>query len=343
VVALAAMMRLNTADAQLVVGFVIFGVALALVVSLSVAREFSASLSLVEAAARQIADGDYSFRLDAQQVNGGPELASLARSFNRMADGVQQAFSERQRAEDERRQLMAALSHDVRTPVASLRAMIEAIDDGVVSDPETIARYQRTMRHEVRHLTDLLDQLFDLARLEAGTTALRRERVALGDLISDAIEATTPRANERGVRLTGNVAARLPTLELDARQIHRVLSNLLDNALRHTPAGGVIAIRAELAGDHMARVRILDSGEGIAAADLPYVFQAAYRGETSRSRSTGAGAGLGLAIARQIIMAHGGEIHARSPLDDTGRALLAGEAPSQAGPGTEISFTLPSS
>jgi signal transduction histidine kinase len=122
-----------------------------------------------------------------------------------------------------------------------------------------------------------------------------------------------------------------------------VLSNLLDNALRHTPAGGVIAIRAELAGDHMACVRILDSGEGIAAADLPYVFQAAFRGETSRSRSTGAGAGLGLAIARQIIMAHGGEIHVRSPLDDTGRALLAGEMPSQAGPGTEISFTLPSS
>src|SRR6185437_630267 len=147
------------------------------------------------------------------ELGGGAELARLGRWFNQMAASVEMAFARQARAERERRQLIAAISHDLRTPLASVRAMSEAISDGVASDAATVARYQRTILAEVRHLSLLIDDLFELSRLEAGAPAdlgLRFEAVALEDVISDALEALGEQAHARGVTLTGRVAGELP-------------------------------------------------------------------------------------------------------------------------------------
>jgi signal transduction histidine kinase len=246
--------------------------------------------------------------------------------------------------------------------------MSEAISDGVASDAATVARYQRTILAEVRHLSLLIDDLFELSRLEAGAPAdlgLRIEAVALEDVISDALEALGEQAHARGVTLTGCVAGDLPPVAVDVRQIHRVLTNLAQNALRHTPAGGRVHLHAE---PHACGVlvRVVDGGEGIAADDLPHIFEPAYRGEASRARERGTGgdteaasvwwargAGLGLTIARGLVAAHGGEMWAESPLASDTAALLCAEGdgagagqpgcdtPGMRGPGTCISFTLP--
>ena len=225
--------------------------------------------------------------------------------------------------EQSRRDLIAAVSHDLRTPLAAIRATIEAITDGVVTDEATITRYLRTMHDGTRELSRLIDDLFDLSRLDAGALALEHEPAALADLVSDTLERMRPQAAARDVVLTGFAAADLPLVPLDARFVGRVLANLVDNAVRHTPAGGRVEVAVYREGPAV-RVEVRDTGEGIAPADLPHVFERFYRGEKSRSREHG-GAGLGLAICKGIVEAHGGRIwaEARSPQ------------------GTQVSFTLP--
>ncbi|MEO7002384.1 MAG: HAMP domain-containing sensor histidine kinase [Ktedonobacterales bacterium] len=382
---IAHMMFIASEDGQLLVGFLVFGAAVALLLAFSIAQEMTRAIQRIETGARRIADGDYGYRLAEEQSGGGAvELSRLAGWFNSMAASVQEAFARRQAAETERRQVIAAVSHDLRTPLASVRAMIEAIDDGVVTDAVTVRRYQRAIRAEVRHLSALMDDLFDLSRLESGAFTLSRERLALDDLLSDALEAIQTQAEGQGVRLEGRVEGALPLVSVDARQLHRVLTNLLQNALRYTPQGGAILLHATatLGEDdaHLARVAVLDSGAGIAADDLPHIFERTYRGEASRQRAISgpgdvvdatvdgagvaadaheaqrrpahplpSGAGLGLTIARGIVEAHGGTISALSPLPADLRAQLdplcvahGGEHDDRdAYQGTALIFTLP--
>jgi two-component system, OmpR family, sensor histidine kinase SaeS len=361
---IARMMFITPEDSQLLFAFLAFGVCVALLLAASLAAHMTRAIVAIETGARRIAAGDYAYRLDERNAAGVRELARLAGWFNAMAASVQEAFERQRAAESERRHVIAAVSHDLRTPLAAVRAMIEAIDDGVVSDAETVRRYQRTIRAEVRHLSGLMDDLFELARLEAGATGQVREVMPVEDLISDAIEATRRQADRAGVCLDGRIDGALPPVAIDARQIHRVLANLLQNAVRHTPAGGAIRIQAETsaAGDGRREVRIhvVDTGEGIAAADLPHVFARSYRGEASRRRSgadaaeaddpaaLSSGAGLGLAIARGIVEAHGGRIWAESPppavLWSASSSAAMESLPGAARTvrqGTVISFTLP--
>lgn len=364
VVLIARMMFITPEDSQLLFAFLAFGICVALVLAASLAAHMTRAIVGIETGARRIAAGDYAYRLDARGAAGVRELARLAGWFNAMAASVQEAFERQRAAESERRHVIAAVSHDLRTPLAAVRAMIEAIDDGVVSDAETVRRYQRTIRAEVRHLSGLMDDLFELARLEAGAAGHVREVMPVEDLISDAIEATRRQADRAGVSLDGRIVGALPPVAIDARQIHRVLVNLLQNAVRHTPAGGAIRIQAETsaasAGGREVRIHVIDTGEGIAAADLPHVFERSYRGEASRRRPSldaaaevddpvapPSGAGLGLAIARGIVEAHGGRIWAASPPS----AALWAEMPAAtdaltgaartARQGTIMSFTLP--
>jgi len=341
------LMFISSADTELVFAFLAFGIAVALGLSSSVASSLSQSLQRLEMGAQRIAAGDYAFRVAEDTIGGGRELQQLARWFNQMADSVQNAFERQHRAESNRRQVVAALSHDVRTPLSAIRAMIEAIDDGVVSDAPTVARYHGTIRAELRHLSVLLDDLFETSRIEAGALRLDRARFAVTDLLSDVIEASHEQAERLGVQVTGNAQGEIPAVWGDARQIYRVLTNLVHNALRYTPTGGTICLQAlattTSAGRPQVMVRIVDSGQGISAADLPHVFALAYRGEASRKREVGAdnqpvaasGAGLGLAIARGIIEAHGGHIWVESPVPATMREHTMDD------PGTSISFTLP--
>jgi signal transduction histidine kinase len=180
----------------------------------------------------------------------------------------------------------------------------------VVEDPATQERYLRTAQRDIRSLSLLIDDLFEMAQLDAGGLTLDRRPNSIGDLISDTIERFSAQAMAQGVRLAGSAQPGVDPVTIDARQIGRVLANLVDNALRHTGPSGTVEVRAALATEGV-RVEVSDTGEGIAAEDLDHVFEQFYRGEKSRSRATG-GAGLGLAIARGIVEAHRGRIGVES-------------------------------
>jgi signal transduction histidine kinase len=235
------------------------------------------------------------------------ELAALAQELERMSAQLEAARARERALEASRRELVAWVSHDLRTPLAAVRAMAEALEDGVVSDPETVARYHRQLGLEVDHLAGLVDDLFELSRTQAGVLELHLEPVALGDLISDALAGAAPVAQAKGVRLEGRLDGHPPALALSTPEVARALRNLLENAIRHTPADGTVRVEAGIDESH-AYVAVADACGGIPAPDLDRVFDIAFRGEAARSPGNGTGAGLGLAIARGMVEAHGGEL-----------------------------------
>jgi signal transduction histidine kinase len=241
---------------------------------------------------------------------GNDELADLARAANAMIGQLAEEESGRAAAERARRELMVAVSHDLRTPLAALRVLTEAIEDRVATGA-TRTRYLREMQTHVSVLSSLIDDLFELSRAQAGEIRLTRRPTEIGELTSETVGAMRTAAEERGVSLSVEPAAgRAPgqplVAEADAAQVRRVIFNLLENAIRHSPAGGnVIACVARV--DGAIEVQVLDEGPGIAASESERVFEPFYRGGEDSSR-TSAGTGLGLAIARAIVEAHGGRI-----------------------------------
>ena len=280
-------------------------------VSLSLAgvlsRQVVGALRELAEGARDVAGGRLGTRVRAE---GADELAQLGQAFNTMAAKLEEADTMRREMEEARRHLIAAVSHDLRTPLASIRAMVEAIDDRVVTDPETIERYVGLIHGEVGRLSSLIDDLFELSQLDAGALRLQLEPGSLRDLLSDTLESLQPQAHARGLRLAGQVDSDLPPVVMDATRIQRVLYNLVQNAIRHTPPEGVIVLEAQEE-PNTVRVDVVDSGEGVPPADLPHIFERFYRGEKSRARNQG-GAGLGLAIAKGLVEAHGGRIWAQN-------------------------------
>jgi signal transduction histidine kinase len=272
----------------------------------------------VAAASQRLGDlaqqiGDDSVATASGGRAGGPsELVRLAGELDaallRLAETREQAAA----AEDSRRQLVAWVSHDLRTPLSGIRAMVEALEDGVVDDPETVARYYRTMGRETDRLAGLVDDLFELSRIQAGALSLDLEQIALDELISDAVAGVSLAASAKGVDLRGEVASPTPVVELSIPEMARVVRNLLDNAIRHTPRGGTVWVEAALDDDrNAALVSVSDGCGGIPAPDLPRVFELAYRGDAARTPGDG-GAGLGLAVARGLVEAHHGEISVRN-------------------------------
>jgi signal transduction histidine kinase len=274
----------------------------------------------LEQAARRIAQGRLATRISDP---GRDEMAALARSFNEMAAQLQAAGSRQRELDTLRRDLIAWVSHDLRTPLTSIRAIVEALADGVIEDPETVQRYLTTAQRDIRSLSSLIDDLFEMAQMDAGGLQLQRSTGSLADLISDTIESFSETARRQGVALTGQVEPGVDPVTMDVQRIGRVLRNLAGNALRHTPPGGQVRIEASRQSGRVT-VQVEDSGEGIRQEDLPNVFERFYRGEKSRNRSTG-GSGLGLAIARGVVEAHGGSIQVES-------------AP---GKGARFTFTIP--
>jgi signal transduction histidine kinase len=255
---------------------------------------------ILQEAAHKLAEGDLDTRIS---VSGKDEVAQLSQDFNQMAEQLQQAT--RQRAD-----LIAWVSHDLQTPLTSIQAILEALADGLFDDPETQERYLRTAQREVRSLSDLIDDLFQLTKLDAGGLILEISPNSLTDLISDTLESFSQLAEKKNIRLSGEVSDGTDPVNMDTKQIGRVINNLVSNALRYTPGGQEVEITAFRDGDKV-EVRVRDTGEGIPPEDLPHLFDSFYRGEKSRNRATG-GAGLGLAIARGIILAHEGEIWVES-------------------------------
>jgi signal transduction histidine kinase len=238
--------------------------------------------------------------LSARAPERGPrELRELGSSFNEMAANVEELF-------DARRQLVAWASHDLRTPLASLSAMVEALEDGLASGEE----YLPAIREQLQTLSSRIEDLFELALIDAGVLTLDRREASLGELISGCLRTVDPEARRRNIRLKANLEAAGPTVWVAPDKVERVLLNLLTNSLRHTPSDGAVSVVVEPNADHVL-VAVEDTGVGLAPGAAKRMFERFWRGDGSRTRSTG-GAGLGLAIAQGLVRAHGGSIWAES-------------------------------
>jgi signal transduction histidine kinase len=254
------------------------------------------------------------------EVDGRDEIAELASAFNEMASQLEIAARRQQELEKYRRDLFAWVSHDLQTPLASMRAIIEALADDIVKDPQSRNRYLLTAKREIQALSELIDDLFQLAQLDAGGIELFREANSLSDLISDTVESFSAIASEKKIALSGEVVRDVDPVLMDANRIGRVLDNLVSNAMRHTTSGGSISITAQRADNNIV-VEVRDTGEGLDPKDIPHLFDRFYRGDKSRNRATG-GVGLGLAIAKGFVEAHHGTILAEAAPDGGARFIF---------------------
>ena len=310
----ARLMFINAHDLTLAGLLLLFAGGISIAFGYFLSTSITQTLRELVRAAHRLSEGDFGARVPSA---GRDEVAQLAQAFNAMAARLEQANAEAKKLDAARRDLVAWASHDLRTPLASLRAMLDALADGVVTEPETVARYVRQSQAEITRMSELIDNLFELAQLDTGNLVLRCEVSSLADLISDTLEGFTPRTQAQGLILTGVVAADVDPVWMAPEKISRVLQNLIENAIRHTPPGGAIRLHAERQA-HDVVVSVKDTGEGIAPEDLPRVFDRFYRGDAARARrqprngTAGGGAGLGLAIAKGLVEAHGGRIWAES-------------------------------
>ena len=274
------------------------------------AANITRSLDMLRESTQRVANGDFSVQVSLTELD---ELSDVADSFNRMAHELQNAFARQKELEQARRDLIAAVSHDLRTPLTSIGAMVEALADGVVTDQATTQRYYASIGSQIENLSRLINDLFELAQLDTRQIELHLEPVNMNDLLSDVLETMQAQAGAKGVALKGIFSQDLPLIRAEFTKIQRVLFNLVQNAIRHTPAHGSIALATRKVPEGI-QIDISDTGEGILPDDLPHVFDQFFRGEKSRSRETG-GSGLGLTIARGIVEAHQGRIWVESQLD----------------------------
>lgn len=302
----ARLMFTNEHDLQLATVLLVFASGIAIALGFFFAEEITDRIRSLSETARGLARG----RLDLRApVAGQDEVAALALTFNDMAAQLQAADQKQRELDRLRRDLIAWVSHDLQTPLASVRAIVEALADGVIDDPATERRYLATAQRDIESLSSLIDDLFQLAQLDAGGLTLEPTTAEVCDLLSDTLEAFRPLAASRGVTLDG-ACQDVGVATLDVRRIGRVLANLVGNALDHTPPGGTVSVIGIRQG-RFIRIDVRDTGAGIAPENLPHIFDRFYRGEPARQRTTG-GAGLGLAIARGLVEAHGGRIDATS-------------------------------
>ena len=321
-IAVAQAMLLDKHDYVVVTIVLCMGCVVSLGVAALLSRQVVAGSRALTAAARTVGS-DEGFTAPDGPLSS--ELSALSAELAATSAGLAESRMRERALESSRRELIAWISHDLRTPLAGLRAMAEALEDGVADDP---ARYHSRIRTEVDRLTGMVDDLFELSRIQAGALTLSLSRVSVYDLVGDAIAGAYPLARERGVHLVGDRIAPAP-VEVDSREITRVLGNLLINAIRSTPVDGTVAVaaRQEL---HQVVVSVTDGCGGIDEQDLPRVFETGWRSGSARTpRPVGAaartgmaaggpvrggavqhhgdtGAGLGLAIVRGIVEAHAG-------------------------------------
>jgi signal transduction histidine kinase len=289
-------------DAGLVTVVVVFAVGAGIAAALVAARRSANALEIVDATAARLGEGDLDARVEAMAA--GAELDRLGHTLNAMASRLQEAQATERRAEGTRRDLITAVSHDLRTPLASLRAMVEAIDEGVVEDMPTVQRYVGEMRRSVDQLVTMVDDLFELVQLDAGAIQAEERRVALEDAVGSAVSTVAASAREKGLRLETDLVG-VSGVTCSPRLV-RVLQNLLTNAVRHTPADGTVRIEARRTGDAL-ELSVADTGRGIAPGETSKVFEPFYRSDPARS---GAGSGLGLTLAKRIVEGLGGSIAA---------------------------------
>jgi signal transduction histidine kinase len=288
----------------------VVGAAVAILLGLFLTRQFTKPIRALKKGAARIARGDLAYRVE---VKSGDEFGELARSFNSMADSLDSS-------EQSRRRLFADIAHELRTPLSVIEGTVDAMLDGVYKpNPDNLA----SIKEETAVLTRLVAELRDLTLAESGKLRLVVEPTNLAELVQRRVSQAEVIAREKNITLKTEIAENLPQIEVDGRRIEQVVANLLDNALNHTPSGGTVTIAVSPDKDGIL-TSVIDTGEGIPAEHLPYIFERFYRVDDARSRKTG-GAGLGLAIAKQMVELHGGRIWVES----------------EVGKGSKFSFTLP--
>ncbi len=275
------------------------------IVALFLGRTVLRPLAAVTQASRQVAAGNLDFELAPSQVR---EVAEVSAAFNAMGAGLRQALERQAELEQERRYFIGAIAHDLRTPLFSLRGHLQGLERGVADTPEKAARYVAVCQEKADELERLVDDLFTYTRMEYQERPPQCEPLELGAVFRRAVDGVRPQAEAKAIALTLDGPSKPIRLEGDELLLTRAVTNLLDNALRHTPSDGAVRINWR-EDDEQAVFTVADSGPGFDPHDLPHLFEPMYRGEVSRSRKTG-GAGLGLTIARRILHAHGGDLTA---------------------------------
>lgn len=315
---IALLMFVSPHDGLVMAVLLIFAGALGAYAVAALSRGPLDDLRVVRDGLRAVGEGRRTVRLE---TGAQDELAELAEAARRMVDQLAQGESERDAADRGRRDLVAAVSHDLRTPLTSLRLLSEAIESDLV-DAETRRDYVEQMSLHIRSLSALVEDLFELSRLEAGDIHWSLQRVALDELVCETVEAMRAQADLKRINVATAVPADLARAWADPERLQRVLFNLIQNAIRHTPADGSVTVMAEPNGTGV-EVEVADTGEGLGDQDRDRAFEPFYRGGNGGARSRG-GSGLGLAICRAIVEAHGGRI-------------WFADAPS----GTRVRFSLP--
>lgn len=298
-------------DLKVLLTVVVFSAVVTVVLSVWVARNVAGRLHLIAGVVDSLARGDLTARA---QVGGRDEVASLATDVNVLAGRLQEAERQREALDRERHDLTTSISHDLRTPVASLRAMVEALQDGVV-DADEAPRYYATMRRELDRLSRMIDSLFELAQIDSGSLALKLHRLVVEEVVAEAVDSLQPQARLHNIAIQVHAGGQTHA-NLDGDRIQRAVANLLRNAIEHTPAGGRVEVGVS-ASNGWVDVSVVDTGEGIDVGDLPHIWDRFYRADRSRTRNgsgNGDGAGLGLAIVRGIAEAHGGSVSVESRL-----------------------------
>lgn len=277
---------------------------IALLVSWIFSRSVVAPVRVMMAASHRIADGHYEERIDKKRSD---ELGQLARSFDQMAVKLEQV-------ETRRRQLIGDVSHELRTPLTAIKGSMEGLIDGILpANEETYLQ----IHQEAGRLGRLVDDLQELSRVEAGAYSMQVRPVELSPLVETVIKRLSIQFDEKGVDLTSNLPANLPRILGDGDRVIQILTNLIGNALSHTPAGGAVTVSAVQQGKFI-HILVEDSGIGISQENLRHIFTRFYRVDKSRSRQSGGGSGIGLTVAKHLVEAHGGEIWAESGGDGMG-------------------------
>jgi signal transduction histidine kinase len=298
---------LSGVDQRVVLDLMVIAGLASLAVALFVGRRLTKASRALSSAVQGVGENGVYV---APQVTLPTELAELSKELAVTHERLAQARSRERALEASRRELVAWVSHDLRTPLAGLRAMAEALEDQVVVDPREVSQYHSQIRREVDRLTVMIDDLFELSRIHAGALRLSRRMVGLEDLVAEVVASAEPVARSKGVRLTGAAVRGMPVF-VDSAEMGRALRNLVTNAIRHTPSDGGVDVLAEVQSG-MACVSVSDACGGIPPGDLPRVFDVAFRGESARTPGPQEGAGLGLSIARGIVEAHSGQIAVRN-------------------------------
>jgi signal transduction histidine kinase len=303
-------MSLSRAISRFLLWGALLAAAVALLITYFMSRRISAPVKALTLAARQLGRGDLSQRVQSKEKG---ELGELAQAFNAMAENLE-------RSERLRRNMVADVAHELRTPLSNLGGYLEAIHDGVVKpDSDAI----RSLDEETNLLSRLVDDLQELSLAEAGELKLNCRKADVLKILKQAVTARRSQAAAKKISMVADLPKKLPPANIDSRRIAQVLLNIIDNAITHTPRGGVITIAARQL-DNWLEISVEDTGEGIPTEDLPNVFERFYRVDKSRARATG-GTGLGLAIAKYFIEAHNGKINVQSEL----------------GKGSRFTFTIP--